>query len=127
MAEIWMAEGESGFRRLEAEALAAALDSTRERPAVVAAAGGVVLDARNRVLLEQHPPVVWLRAQLDTLAERVGTGTGRPLLADDPRAALERLMAVRYPLYEQVADTVVDVDDLGPAEVVERVLEAARQ
>ena len=124
--EIWLAEGESGFRQLEAEALAAALASTEQRPAVVAAAGGVVLDPRNRALLEHHPPVVWLRAELDTLLARVGTGRGRPLLADDPRAALQRLMAVRYPLYQEVADVVVDVDALGPAEVVERVLEVAR-
>ncbi|MDQ3978450.1 MAG: shikimate kinase [Actinomycetota bacterium] len=125
VAQIWAAEGEDGFRRLEAEALDAALASTKERPAVVAAAGGVVLDPRNRALLEQHPPVVWLRARLETLARRVGEGTGRPLLAADPPAALERLMAVRYPLYEQVADSVVDVDELAPAEIVERVLEAA--
>ena len=126
VAEIWRADGEAGFRHLEAEALAAALASTDQRPAVVAAAGGVVLDRRNRALLEQHPPVVWLRARLDTLARRVGTGEGRPLLAEDPRSALERLMAVRYPLYEQVADGVVDVDDLPPSAVVDRVLDAAR-
>ena len=127
VAQIWAAEGESGFRELEAEALAAALASTAARPAVVAAAGGVVLDPRNRALLEGHPPVVWLRAKLDTLARRVGTGRGRPLLADDPQGALERLMAVRYPLYEQVADSVVDVDELRPADVVDRVLQAARR
>jgi shikimate kinase len=127
VAEIWRAEGESGFRELEAEALAAALASTEEAPAVVAAAGGVVLDPRNRALLERHPPVIWLRASLDTLTRRVGTGRGRPLLADDPRGALERLMAVRYPLYEEVADTVIDVDDLRPAQVVDRVLEVARR
>jgi shikimate kinase len=126
VAEIWAAEGERGFRQLEAEALATALASTDQQPAVVAAAGGVVLDRRNRALLEQHPPVVWLRARLETLVHRVGTGQGRPLLADDPRSALEGLMTVRYPLYEQVADTVIDVDDLPPAAVVERVLEAAR-
>ena len=126
VAEIWRAEGESGFRQLEAEALAAAVTSTAESPAVVAAAGGVVLDSRNRALLQRHPPVVWLRARLGTLAARVGNGQGRPLLADDPRSALERLMDVRYPLYEQVADVVVDVDDLQAADVVDRVVEVAR-
>ena len=38
-----------------------------------------------------HGTVVWLRAELATLAERVGTDGGRPLLGDDPRAALARL------------------------------------
>ena len=124
--EIWRDEGEVGFRHLEAEALADAVVWAETRPAVVAAAGGVVLDPRNRALLLRHPPVVWLRAALDTLVARVGAGQGRPLLAAGPREALARLMAERYPLYEEVAGAVVDVDHLAPDEVVERVLEVAR-
>jgi shikimate kinase len=123
--EIWERDGEAAFRHLETEALADALALTERRPAVVAAAGGVVLDPRNRALLNRYPRVVWLRADLDTLAERVGTGAGRPLLDEDPRAVLERLMAVRHPLYEEVAGHVVDVDHLALDEVVERVLKAA--
>lgn len=124
--EIWLAEGEQGFRHLEAEALGAALSATAERPAVIAAAGGTVLDARNRALLCSHPPVVWLRARPETLARRVGSGEGRPLLADDPAATLVRLDAERRPCYEEVATDVIDVDDLTPAEVVERVVAVAR-
>jgi shikimate kinase len=69
--------------------------------------------------------VVWLRADPAVLAGRVGAGEGRPLLGEDPAAALVALDAVRRPLYESVADGVVDVDDLGPDEVVDRVLAAA--
>ncbi|MFN2506557.1 MAG: shikimate kinase [Acidimicrobiales bacterium] len=129
VAEIWAADGEAAFRLLEAEALAEALASTEEQPAVVAAAGGVVLDPSNRALLREHPPVVWLRAAVDTLALRVGDGHGRPLLAGDQALrseALSRLMAERYPLYEQVADAVIDVDHRDLTEVVEGVLEAVR-
>lgn len=123
--EIWKAEGEAGFRNLETLALAEALVGTVDRPAVIAAAGGVVLDPRNRALLDAHPPVVWLRGSLDTLTVRVGVGAGRPLLAGGPREALARLMAERYPLYEQVADAVIDIDALDVSEVVDKVLEAA--
>lgn len=123
--EIWKAEGEAGFRILEAQALAEALVEAAGSPAVIAAAGGVVLDPRNREVLQAHPPVVWLRATLDTLAARVGTGAGRPLLAGGAREALARLMDERYPLYEEVADAIVDVDHLPVDEVAEKVLEAA--
>jgi shikimate kinase len=80
-----------------------------------------------RSLLRQHPPVVWLRAGVDTLVRRVGSGSGRPLLAGDPKAALERLMAEREPLYREVANAVVDVDDHPAEEVVALVLESVAE
>ncbi len=66
--------------------------------------------------------VVWLRAELGTLSERVGDGAGRPLLDGDPAAALAGLDEVRRPLYASVASSVVDVDGSTPEEVVDRVL-----
>jgi shikimate kinase len=128
VAEIWRAEGEQGFRRFEKEALADALTSTAERPAVIAAAGGTVLDPGSRALLRQHPPVVWLRARPETLAGRIGSGHGghRPLLDVDPAGTLRRLSAEREECYREVADHVIDVDDLPRHRVVDRVVEAAR-
>jgi shikimate kinase len=128
VAEIWRDEGERGFRRLETEALAQALAGTDERPAVIAAAGGVVLNPRNRALLQAHPPVVWLRARPETLAARVAASGAmhRPLLDDDPTGALLRLELERRPFYEGLASHVIDVDDLTPAEVVDRVVQVAR-
>ena len=116
VADIWRTDGEPAFRRLEAQVLADALASTT--PRVIAAAGGTVLDENNRRLMAQHHPVVWLRATPGLLATRVGTGTHRPLLDDDPAGVLKRLDAIRRPLYAEVADVVVDVDDLTPDQVV---------
>ncbi|MGI8809543.1 MAG: shikimate kinase [Acidimicrobiales bacterium] len=116
VAEIWRADGEPAFRRLEAEVLAEALASTTSR--VIAAAGGTVLDDGNRRLMRLHHPVVWLRAEPEVLANRLGSSTHRPLLDVDPATVLKRLDAVRRPLYEEVADIVVDVDDLTPDQVV---------
>ena len=116
VAEIWRTDGEPAFRRLEAQVLADALASTT--PRVIAAAGGTVLDEANRRLMAQHHPVVWLRANPELLATRLGVATHRPLLDDDPAGVLARLDAVRRPLYEEVADVVVDVDDLTPDQVV---------
>jgi shikimate kinase len=116
VAEIWRADGEPAFRRLEAQVLAAALASTT--PRVIAAAGGTVLDEENRRLLRMHTPVVWLRGRTETLVQRVMSGTHRPLLDEDPAGVLERLAAARHAFYEEVADVVVDVDDLTPEQVV---------
>ncbi len=116
VAEIWRTDGEPTFRRLESQVLADALASTN--PRVIAAAGGTVLDEDNRRLLRMHHPVVWLRSRPETLVARVARGTLRPLLDEDRAAVLERLAAVRRPYYEEVADVVVDVDDLTPEQVV---------
>ncbi len=121
--EIWRADGEAAFRRLESQVLADALASTT--PKVIAAAGGVVLDEGNRRLLTDHHPVVWLRAPLSTLLARVRKGEGRPLLADDPAGAMRRLERERRPFYEEVADLTVDVDNDHPADhVTERIVRA---
>jgi shikimate kinase len=120
--ELFADQGEAAFRAAEARVLAEALSG--DQPVVVSAAGGVVLSAANRARLTRSGRVVWLRADPKVLAERVGDGRGRPLLGDDPAAALLDLNRVRRPLYESVADVVVDVDHLAPDEVVSRVLAA---
>jgi len=119
--EIWRADGEAAFRKLESQVLATALASAT--PQVIAAAGGVVLDEGNRRLLADHQPVVWLRAPVETLIARIKRGDGRPLLADDPAGAMTRLEAERRPYYQEIADLTVDVDNEHPADdVTERIL-----
>lgn len=119
--EIFAEQGEAVFRAHETRALVSAVAS--DGPVVVSVAGGAVLDPENRERIRQAAgTVVWLRAPVATLAERVGDGAGRPLLGDDPAAALARLYEERRPLYEELADIVVDVEGLSPEEVVEEVL-----
>jgi shikimate kinase len=118
--EIFDERGEAAFRAEEARVLAEA--ATSDGPVVVSVAGGAVLSADNRKVMRRAGPVVWLRAEVATLAERVGSGKGRPLLGDDPAEALRRLEGERRPLYDEVADVVVDVDELTATEVVERIV-----
>jgi shikimate kinase len=120
--EIFAQRGEPAFRAAEARALAAA--ATNDTPTVISVAGGAVLDPDNRHVLRRGGVVVWLRARVETLARRVGDGAGRPLLGDDPAAALRRLYAQRRPVYQELAQVVVDVDGVDARTVAERVLGA---
>lgn len=104
---IFRHHGEDGFRRLETEVLTDLV--SRRFPLVIAAGGGAVSRAQNREVLHPGGFVVWLRASADFLAERTDT-THRPLLADDAEGTLRRLLVERTPLYEGVADAVVDVE-----------------
>src|SRR5262245_39625007 len=125
VAEIFADEGEAGFRARER----AAIDDVMASPSPVVAAcgGGAVLDPENRRRVRAHGCVVWLTADPDTLAERVGGGTARtqrPLLAGDlaPAVTLERLASVRAPAYEAAAHATVDTAGRTVDEVTDAVL-----
>jgi shikimate kinase len=120
--ELFAERGEAFFRAEETLALEEA--TTSDGPVVVSVAGGAVLSADNRSRIRRAGLVIWLRADVATLAARVGDGHGRPLLGDDPRAALQRLYDERRPLYEELADVTVDVDQLSALEVTDRVVAA---
>jgi shikimate kinase len=123
--EIFASLGEVAFRREEALALAQAV--TSPGPVVVGVAGGAVLDPENRRQLRLAGLVIWLRAGVSTLAARVGAGETRPLLGDDPAAALARLYQERMPLYRDLADVVIDVDTSTADQVVTEVVAAVAQ
>ena len=119
--EIWSTDGEPAFRVLETDVLVRSL--AVEEPSVIAAAGGVVLSARNREILRSGDAhVVWLQADVDVLLDRVRSGGHRPLLDDDPEGTLRRMYAERAPLYQDVADAVVSVDHRSVSEVTRAVL-----
>jgi shikimate kinase len=123
IAAIFKTRGEASFRDSEAKVLASFL--ANPNASVLSVGGGAVTDSRNRDLLNDQQHVVWLRANDATLASRVGDGSDRPLLAGkDLASELARLSKVREPMYTEVADVVVDVDDLTLDDVVERVVAA---
>jgi shikimate kinase len=120
--DLFAADGETGFRDRETEALRDTLGQTD--PVLLSCGGGVVLAAENRSLLMESARIVWLTAPLGLLADRLRrSSTERPLLKGDMSARLAALAAEREPLYLEVADLVVDVSG-QPAEVVEDVLSA---
>lgn len=119
--EIWLADGEPAFRRLERQVVLDALAA--ETPAVIAAAGGVVLDADNRRALAEAPALVaWLFADPAALVDRVTGGGHRPLLDDDPAATLAAMADSRAALYAEVADVTIDVSEQHVDDVVDELL-----
>lgn len=120
VSEIFAKEGEPGFRAREAEAV----EEVAERQGqVIALGGGAVLAVENRTLLKMSGLLVYLRATPETLMRRVETGEDRPLLAHGDRAArLRDLVAVRTPIYEAVADFVIDTDSTDVRRVAEEIV-----
>jgi shikimate kinase len=103
---IFEKEGEARFRERERDVIA---ELTTLDNIVLATGGGVILDPANRERLAKTGVVVYLETTIDTLVRRTKASKARPLLLNgDPRAVLERLMAVRRPLYEGAADLRID-------------------
>jgi shikimate kinase len=119
---LFARDGEAGFRQAEAATLRRLCHGAE--PVVISVGGGAVLRPENRAVLRESGRVVWLRARPATLAARVGDGRGRPLLegSGDPHEALAALETARRPLYAEVADETIDVDDLSAEEVGERIV-----
>jgi shikimate kinase len=117
---IFAEGGESRFRHLEHDVVADVCASPE--PLVIACGGGTVLDPENRRALRASGVVVWLRAPAAALLARVGDGSTRPLLRDDPAGALARLERLREPAYDAAADAFVDTDALDVGAVAGVVL-----
>jgi shikimate kinase len=116
--EIFRRRGEAAFRAEERAVLASALAS--EVPAVIAVAGGAVLDPDSRRRIRQSGAVIWLRAAPHELARRLPSGVGRPLLEHDPAGTLRLLDARRRPVYCSLANAVIDVDWIGASVAADR-------
>ena len=118
---VFEIEGEAGFRTREAQVIAelVALDHI-----VLATGGGAVLSPTNRQRLAERGFVIYLRARPEHLYERVRHDRNRPLLAAaDPLARLRELYLERDPLYQAVADLVVETGSQGVQALARQLLD----
>ncbi|PTQ11633.1 shikimate kinase [Sphingomonas oleivorans] len=124
ISEIFARFGETHFRDGERRVIARLIDG---RPKVIATGGGAFMNEETRKLILDRATAVWLDADIDVLAERVGRrGSGRPLLKDrDPREVLRELAAVRNPIYA-LAPIHVRSQPLPHEAAVESILKELR-
>jgi len=121
VADIFITDGEPEFRRLERDAVAAALDT---HDGVIGLGGGAVMDERTQKLLAGHR-VVYLETGFTELARRVGLDRARPLLiGTNPRAQLKALLDQRLPVYDGLAWLTVGTDGRNPEEVAAEIAAA---
>lgn len=124
ISHIFETRGEQAFRELERRTIADLLGESR---LVLAAGGGAVLDPTTRERMSAAGPVIWLRARVQTIAERLSadatTASARPALSGtSPIEEIDTILAQRTPLYEQVATFAVDTDERTVESIVEEIL-----
>jgi shikimate kinase len=120
---IFEIEGEIGFRKREAAALA---QCTARRNIVLATGGGTILTAHNRAMLRAQGIVVYLQSNIEALYQRTCQNrrrSSRPLLAQaDPWNSLHTLMQQRESLYQEVAHITLDTGSTSMRSVLKTLL-----
>jgi shikimate kinase len=117
---IFEMEGEDGFRKREAQVID---ELTKEKNLVLATGGGAVILPENRKNLRERGTVFYLRANPHELWLRTRNDKGRPLLNNnDPKGTLEKLYAVRDPLYREAAHHVIDTGKPSVAQLVNTLM-----
>jgi shikimate kinase len=93
---------------------------------VLATGGGAFVNDETRALIKAQAISIWLKADLEVLARRVGRKDNRPLVSGrDPLTVLQEQAAARYPFYAE-ADITVQTRDTPHQEAVAAILEALR-
>ncbi|MGI3171583.1 shikimate kinase [Pseudooceanicola sp. C21-150M6] len=120
--EIFARDGEPFFRARESEVIGRLLDGP---PCVLSTGGGAYLAEANRAAISARGVAVWLKADLDTLWQRVRHRDSRPLLkTSDPLATLSALYDARVPVYALADVTVVSEPDIAIPDMAQRVVGA---
>ncbi|ORJ28284.1 shikimate kinase [Streptococcus oralis] len=119
IADFFSEKGEEAFRQVESEVLAELLETNH----VVSTGGGVVISQRNRDLLKQNADNIYLKADFETLYQRIAADKDnrRPLFLNNSKEELREIFQERQARYEEVASRVLDVTKLSPEEIIEEL------
>ena len=119
IARFFEEKGEVAFRQVEEEFLADLLKTDK----VISTGGGIVISPRNRDLLKQNPENIYLKADFETLYQRISADKDnqRPLFLNNNKEDLEAIFDERQAWYEEVANKIVDVSSLSPEEIIEEL------
>lgn len=123
IARVFADDGKGEFRRMER---VLCRELSKQQDLVVATGGGALVDPENRALMMKTGTVVCLTAGVDEIVRRLNETdlSARPLLGEDPRAAVERLMETRREAYRSFPWRI-DTTDLPIEEVAQRVIAIA--
>lgn len=119
---IFDIEGESGFRLREMQVI----DELTQRPeTVLATGGGAIIKEENRKHLRSRGFVVYLKSPVEALVQRTAHDRNRPLLQTaNPEEVLRRLLHEREPFYSEVADLIIETEQVSVHRVVRQILDA---
>ncbi len=120
ISEIFSKYGEQYFRDKETALLS---ELTGMENVVVSCGGGTPLREENRTILKNAGVVVWLKADANTIYERIKNAKDRPLLKDNmTEEYIRKMMESRKDKYEACAGFCIETDGLTPDEIAKLII-----
>jgi len=116
---IFELEGEDGFRQRETKILEELL---LLNDSVIATGGGAVLRDVNIQLMNTYGIIIYLKASVNSQIKRTRHDKKRPLLqTPDRHATLKKLAELRNPIYDQLADIIINTDEQSIGTSIEEI------
>jgi shikimate kinase len=122
--EIFKQSGEKKFREIETEMIKKV---TNNENIIISTGGGAVMKQENIDLLKKTGIIICLIATPETILQRTGNNSDRPLLqVANPLAKINELLNLRKPFYEK-ADIMIDTEDKTPLRIAKEIVEKIRK
>lgn len=96
---------------------------------VIDTGGGVIERPENIDRLRENGCIIWLKASVATIVDRIEGGNDRPPLTQGKSFTEEvaEVLERRTPLYRQAAMYEIDTDGLEPEEIAEQIVRLWQQ
>jgi shikimate kinase len=124
ISEIFLSDGEEGFRNIEKEVVLEILSADNS---IIALGGGSILDVDVQKRLGSFERVIFLDVSISNAAPRVGFNKERPLLMGNPRQQWLALMEKRRGIYEGLATQTISTDNRKALEVAQEILDRVKK
>ena len=121
ISDIFREFGEDRFREMET---AYFIEKAKQTGQVFSTGGGLILGYQNRKVLKKYGTTFFLKASIETLADRIHNTKERPLLtvSENLQIRLEQIWKERKSFYRNSAHHMIDTDDVNPTQVLDEIL-----
>ncbi|MHD0397615.1 shikimate kinase [Staphylococcus simulans] len=105
--EIFDAQGEVGFRKLETQYLQEAINEYD----IISTGGGVIESSNSMEILSQYKFIIWLDTSIELIYDRIKNDSNRPNAENKAFDELKRLYLSRVSRYNEIAFNRMNTDN----------------
>ena len=126
--DLFTIHGEFFFRKIEKKEIYSIINKakTSKEKAIISIGGGAFDNSHTRKLLLKETKVIWLNTPIDTLVNRVGDGSKRPMLQGDIKTSINTIFKKRIKYYI-LSHYKLDTDQLSKKEITDQIIKLISQ